>query len=660
MKKRTLIMAAVMSVVFAFSGCAKNGGATAKEPVDPVTPSPTVEVEGTVHEYDVKDGSTDFLKDGASEYIIVYPADATSLEKTAVDEFNAFLGMAANGLTLRVETDTGKVFSESDKVVSIGRTTLYESAALGVDLSELGESGFIMKTKGDTLFLTGEGEYGTLYSVYEFFTQMFNYEIYNEDTIVIDKNVENRKMKVFDVKDIPDIQINIASFGYVINNEQLRNRMRYRHDSLWLSPGGNAPWHNFFVYIPKEEYLASHPEWFSGRETGSSSSAQLCLTAHGDPESREEMIDVFVSKIIKAAKENPQNNRITVTHMDSNEWCNCEHCTASLNKYGTDAALMVQFANDISRKVKAVIAESTDPDLMGREIDICFFAYYRTTEAPVSGFDETTGEYIPVDETVRCDDGVYVFCATYNASWMYSFLETQNYDTYEMMNQWRDLSDKYYLWTYCVFFRDYMLPLNSFNSMADNYKFFKQCNADYLFNQGQHNQNGASTGWSDLKNYLGYKLAWNVNLDINELIDDYFENVYREAAPAMRDYFESFCTWTQTMVDETGIDYRCNIDITNSVYWPKNIVAEWKADIDEAVDAIAEYKLSDPELYESLYNHIRLERISVDYMLLKYYANSLDNASELAKEFKSDCTKFGMSNASEQNSINSLYTQFDY
>ena len=60
----------------------------------------------------------------------------------------------------------------------------------------------------------------------------------------------------------------------------------------------------------------------------------------------------------------------------------------------------------------------------------------------------------------------------------------------------------------------------------------------YMFDQGQFNQS-VGTDWFRLKEYLTAKLQWNVNQDMDTLIDNFFTNYFKNASVSMKNFFDS-------------------------------------------------------------------------------------------------------------------------
>lgn len=161
----------------------------------------------------------------------------------------------------------------------------------------------------------------------------------------------------------------------------------------------------------------------------------------------------------------------------------------------------------------------------------CFFAYDRTTNSPV--VKNEAGEWQPIDDTVVCDEGVSVFYAPIDIDYLQSIHADINSNFKENFDKWSVISDKVFLWLYSTDFNYFLTPYDTVSNLSELYRFSKASGADFMYNQGQHNQYGGATAWHILKAWLSAKLMWNVNADVGQLLDEFFGGYFGEAADAM-------------------------------------------------------------------------------------------------------------------------------
>lgn len=598
----------------------------------------------TIHQYNVGESGIPFFRNGTSEYKIVYAADETDemICADAVNELQYFI-REATGVTLPIVTDQGLTYTAGSKYLSVGENALSEQAKLKADKELLGQNGYCIVSDGASVFLLGGGRFGTLYSVYEFLKWQFGYEQYAVDEYSLQRNVREMDLKSFNIVDVPDFEWRLGNYGEYWYGKTFPQRMRmHRTEDIWIQLGG-LPWHNFKATISPSVYQADHPDWFSP------DGLQLCLSRDV-----EGLSDEVVEQMKKYIEANPHLSNLTFTQEDINVWCDCPSCSALKSKYGVNAASNIQFINVVAKKVRAWLAEA-HPD---REITIVIFAYHQVEDAPAR-LNAETGEYEPIDETVVLEDNVAVMYAPIFANHYYDFDSQTNTRVDETMKKWQALTDKIYLWCYSTYFVNYLTPFDAFNALQQKYVYAYENNVRYLFDQGQYNQN-VGTDWYRLKEYLSSKMAWNVQLDMNALIEDFFANYFKNAADAMMQYFQSYRTWFAYISQEYGVSGTIGENIVNAHYWPQGVLKEWLGYIEQAQESIAPLKETDAALYEKLSDRITLESLSIRHLDLMLYENSY-TASQYKQaylQFKEDCARLGVNNYNEWNAIDQYFNRY--
>ena len=189
----SLILAVISTVCFG-AGCAG-------ESVERVERN----VYNGTHVLTAKETEKDFVKNGRCDYVLVTPKEDSKLLRDAKNEFLYFFEMAT-GITMKTATDEGLTHNANSKYISLGETTLLNSANIQWDKKQLGTDGVRIATKDNSVFLVGGSDVGTVNSVYTFMELTFGLQVYYYDCIEIEKNVVNKKLKAYDVTDIPDIK----------------------------------------------------------------------------------------------------------------------------------------------------------------------------------------------------------------------------------------------------------------------------------------------------------------------------------------------------------------------------------------------------------------------------------------------------------------------
>ena len=182
----------------------------------------------------------------------------------------------------------------------------------------------------------------------------------------------------------------------------------------------------------------------------------------------------------------------------------------------------------------------------------------------------------------------------------------------------------------------------------------------YIFNQGQFNSK-VSTGFSRLKMYLDSSLAWDVDADMNLLIQEFFDNYFKGASAPMKELFDSMRLHYAYLRDETDMDRGIYANIINDDYFPKGVLNGWMDIIDKAYDSIEDLQNTDSVLYRTLEDRIKLESLSIRYLLIEIHGSTYTSNQlyRMKSEFKLDATRLGMDRYKERNgALNFLWSEW--
>ena len=591
-------------------------------------------ISGTVHERYVGDTQTKMVENGACAYAIVIKEESRADIAEAINEMHN-LFREATGVSLPVVLDKDVTYDANAKYISLG-SEKFEGEA-GLETADgLGEQGYTIQTRGKSIFISGK-RFGILYGVYDLLKVLFNFQTYSNKVYCIDKTKDVNLPDV-DITEVPDIPIRFPTTGAQYTNKVSTHRLGLQLSSEILFAEGNA--HNMTKYIvPIDANVEAHPSWFSGDRT------QLCYTARGDEVEYEAMLEEAVKNVKKYLDNNPNHSMMALTQMDIQTWCECETCQALEDHYGTNAASQIYFVNDVAERVE----EWLDTERDGREVQFMLFAYHKSELAPA--VKQQDGTWKAVDDSVRLRDNVSIWLAPIYENYTISVNHPESSNIRTMFESWHTVADSYSVWAYNVYFDNYLIPYDSYAALQDLIRYFVSNNTKFLWVQGNWNLHN-NTGYDDLKEYLLAKLMWNCNLNVNDLISEYFDNVYKEAADIME---STFWTWraqseTQRELGRSGNLYTAPCE---TKFWPKRYLVGQLETMEKAKAAIAHYKESQPDLYNSIYDSIVCETISPRYLLLELYPGTFA-ATELAEfksAFRNDVNRLDFNMISEQLSM---------
>ncbi len=653
----------LLSFIITFVCCGltscKNGTSSSEE-IDNTETVEKVSYQGT-HDFSYTETDDYLVKDGKTEYILVYSTakDPTKMLGVARSEFIKFFRMAT-GITLATRSDEGLIYDENAKYISLGETTLSKSAGIVPDKELLGSDGVRIETKGKSIFLYGGAASGTLYAVYDFLELEFNYEFYYTDCYEIDTDVKEVTLKNYNVTDIPDIPLRSPEYGWqffttvgVTEDEQM-DHYRYRqpwrfneialpiHEEYTLNSTGKHV-HNTSEYFPKRIYQAEHPKWFG------TDGVQPCFTARGDDAELEAMVDEAAKKIEFSLQaypvaKNASNNAVTFTIEDGSYHCTCEACVERTNQYGGfESALVILFMNRVAEKVDAWMALEENA-AHRRDLTYLFYGYNYWNKAPVY-YDEVEKKYKLIAEELELRDnvGVYLCVQADRNNSIYT-----NYNIDKVVNhfqQWSAICDNVYVWSYSTNFNSFLSPSDTFAFQnEDFYQLLAASGCKWHYNNSQYNQYGAATTFHMLKAYINSKLMWNSSLKSTDLMEKYFEAMFKESADVMYKYFEELRVHWKQMRKENVITNNFDKSL-----WPYGLLDKWQNMFDEAVAKVEKYKETDATLYNTILKHIDCERLFLDYGMLEMYADVLtrDQTTIIKKRAKHTIEQYGINNTNE-------------
>lgn len=626
-KKMSLALAMLMAFSCIATSCKKQ---TEPEPVGPVDENTDIVLEETGY---------DIVSDKTTQYSIVIPADASGTLNMAASEMKTFL-KESTGVTLNVVTDA--TVSDSAKVISLGDTALAESNQISTNYEEVESDGYKIITKDDDLYIVGYSDYGVLYGVYGYLELTLNYDFFFTDVYTIDK-VDTLPLYKYDVTIKPDIERRSWNYGYQRYNPLTMNRMRVREpNDFMIAPCGSRS-HNSLDILPPEKYgengtIEQHSEWYSSDGT------QLCFTAgdvNGD--SFTHMVEVVTQILFDEMRieSNMHKEVLPMNLEDQKTWCNCTGCDTLINEKGNGAcsATIVNFLNKVIVGLEDKLREVGDA--RADTFTLFTYAYFKAEAAPVKKEADGTYSY---DESMKMNKHFAVYYAP--ISHPYANETLRGSGTGEMIEAWGAICENIYLWAYNSYFYNWLVAFDSFNTIQDLYRFANEKGVSYLFVQGKQLNPKADTGFSLLSGYVQSKLAWDVDADMNELIDKFFAAMYGIEATTMRNFFNEWRALSIIQF-ENGMSARPMDKLVGEPgqghLWPKNLFADWINDLYAMIDRLE--KTGDSQ---SAY-HVRIEACFPLFTMVMQWKSELqeDEWLKYALDLKAFVTEAGIATTDE-------------
>ena len=646
-----LVAALMLGCASVFSGCAKR---SAKSEITDIVIS----------------------ENGKTDYKIVTSAEPDECEAYAA-EFLARYFATATGAEIAVEKESGDAFSQNDKIISVGETKTKESFGFSVLPNELNRDGYKIKRFGNAVAVCGVRNVGTLYGVYEFLHRQFGFEPYTADEIYIDVSTEKRYLCDFDLSDEPDFPIRAydasmypsEEFASMMRNATVTNEKYGANKSSYAFFGGYSMDNTLYNMIPERTergktkgeltvYGKEHSAWFEYSEV------QACLNYEervkdetgvelslDDPDS---YTGEYARQVIKLIKSDTHGAYIvSFAQNDGAGYCKCSACEKKrAQASGFESALFIDFANRVMRKVKDDLRK--DPEYTGNvdELYCSVFAYASAFYAPV--IRNANGELVPSVDWAKPDpdNKMYLHFAPLGYCMNHGLFDpncsvSQKYGA--EWERWRAVTDKFLIYDYTANYFNFYPFFDNFEHRQEQMQKYYRDGLELFGTQSASHE--PLNSFSELRTYLESKLMWDTTLDSNALIDNFMTNVYKQAAPYMKEYFNLLRLngkATEERFKADGKEYHLNPygDTPyrfNTETYSKSVVVRLTELLDSAYASFD--GMTDTVKQNELRKRIRKERFCFNYIVLSNYGlyydiSSPDYAAAVA-EYEAEAAYFG-------------------
>ena len=442
----------------------------------------------------------------ATPYVIIIPEKAATQEEKAARDLAYWLKemTGADFPVITETTDLGK-----KPVISIGRTSALRMARLGALAENLGDEGYAIGTKGESLYLVGGRTRGPINAVYALLEEDLGCRWYAGESSRI-PSLPTLQFTPASRTFVPVLEIRDPFYKVAFDGTwSLRNRTNAPDAVVPPEWGGHIDYalfvHTFNTLVPPDTYFDQHPEYYMLDANGKRSRQQLCTT-------NPDVIKIATESVLRILKEHPDSEIISVSKNDGGGTCLCPACKALDDAEGTNAAALLYLVNKVAEAV-----EKEYPHVM-----VSTLAYLETVTPP---------------KTVRPRANVAIQLCTDNCMWSYPFTPAEDIEAFRnAMTGWGAIHNRIYIWDYCVNFSHYTAPMPNIGVIAKNIRFFVAHNARGVMEQGAYQSPGAERDL--MRAWVFAKLLWDPSRDENELVQDFIWGYFGKAAPAIAAYNE--------------------------------------------------------------------------------------------------------------------------
>lgn len=568
---------------------------------------------------------------GTSKYRILLPAQPSAAEQYAAEELSSIFE-ESTGKPLPIENEGGQAASS---YISIGDTKAAEKAGIAVSEREMGNGGFVIRTEGENCFINANTEAGKIYGALFFAEKNLGYMYYSEDEIRYTR-YEDVMLGDFDLVYKPSFDgRNVYSYDTLYNSENAVHLRVNGVVSSWDEKFGEASmWSslhdmsNVFQLLYVKDYYNDHNGWFylspQYRDTDFSQMtdnecytivqkhSQLCYTEGYYEDDEGGMFDTFVQNLIGYIQREPDAKLFMLGMGDNEYFCDCDRCREDVEKY-KESGVMIRFVNKVAKEIKRWLKEeSGTPD---REIYLVAFAYLTVMEPPVKYENR---QPIPIDESVVAEDNVCIRIAPLTNSNFYWTIDDADHNTFMRNNiaGWQQIASNFSIWDYRVYYHNVVAPYPYWNTVKTNLQVYKDMNVIDVYHQGIAQTSGVPFGRMD--DYVRSRLLYNLDADVNALMNDFIDAYYKQAAPYIREYLAYLRTYYENHVVPAGYSGSVYTTVFTTEFWSLECLLSIKNIFDKAYESISGLP---EEEFEKMKGRIDVESRFYRFGLLELYSS---------------------------------------
>lgn len=430
--------------------------------------------------------------DGISTYRIVLSEKSTESDQHAALVLQNYIS-AISGAALPV-VEAGEETGE-DRIL-IGSTTSSDHIPDDIDREILEEDGFTIRIAGSDIIILGGSQKGSLYGVYTLLESHMGCRFYGPGAQVIPRRPSISLPTIEDTQ-VPVIHFRSTHYAHAYEPDFEEwhklddgNKVRYRDWSTRV--------HTFQRLVPPGDNFEEHPEYFSEINGIRVPDTQLCLT-------NPDVFKIVVARLREMMEESPDVKYWSVSQNDTYGNCQCPECRALDERAGGPMGSLLTFVNRVAAEF---------PDKI-----ISTLAYQYSRAAPLN---IRPAENVCITLcSIECNRSAPISTDPRNAAFR------------KDVEEWGKIAGRIQVWDYVVQFRNLVSPFPNLHVLQPNIRFFVDNGIDALFEQGSGGLRGEFT---DLRSHIIAKLLWNPETDIEDIINDFLEGYYGEAAPHLRRY----------------------------------------------------------------------------------------------------------------------------
>ncbi len=512
--------------------------------------------------------------------------ETEKLQEQSISGYKIFLiqntpetNFAADELSKYLSKTTGKQFEIIDnqifndsiisgKYIVIGKLTKRIKEKLGIKIPVRKKEGFLIKKSGENIYILGRTTLSTIYGVYYFLENYIGIKFLSKNFEYIPKNIVKISIPDSEISQSPRFIYREVFMAEGDNPDfalKLRDNGRLGHRNWQPLKFGNVFIKGAHDLVPRKIYAKKHPEYFCG--------GQLDYTLDDVKNIALKNADKQLSKL-----DNSINYYFVIGHRDIGSFCYNDISKKRIKEGGSPSTPYLDFVSYIAKNLR-----NKYPN-----VKFLASAYLWSLKPP------TNYEKLP--------SNMGIFFAPIGADFSKPLNSRENKKLFSYLKGWAKISNHILIWHYITNFNNYFQPYPNIYAISQDIKTFARMGKiKGVFLEGAY---GAVTSdLADLKLWLFSKLLWNPNQNVDELIKEFTDKFYGNAAPYIREYIKLLHQSIKEHPTPLYAKTPPNLPYLNLEFFIK-------------AEDLFEKALKAVEGNEELTNHVKKAKLSVDTMLL--------------------------------------------
>ena len=527
--------------------------------------------------------------DGATSYRIVIRDEAGEVDSLAAERLAHYLDEITGAVFPVISASE---FFGSEPAIFVGLSDPALDRLGGDPLGELGPQEHVARSVGEHVFLYGKGIHGSFHAAMEFLEVSLGWRWYtpfeaaalpHRPTVVLEpfERVRGFHMPYRASQLSKDLrfyyeqginmgitrradEIGATGLGY---ESEISDLLWYPHTLFgFIPPDADAPFVDRWTWIPRTDYFATNPEFFSLWETGDRvDDRQLCL-------SNADLRAELTQNVLLGIAEVGDRSLVAVSANDRpGKLCYCQHCQALMDLYQSPGGPLYDYLIELCG-----LLEQSKP-----YVRVSSLAYRReqTQIPPVLPAGQTLPtnliiEFAPIEDC-------------YFADWTHPDPAIQ--ETYAHLQAWAEITEPGNLWAWLYpnpWGTGISMPVGNVDRLVTNMRLMHAAGVRGAFTD--HSDYLARAGWSELQAYLYYRLCQEIDVDTEAVIAEVTADLYGPAAADMRLYLQELEAGRQAMaVLPPGVGYKSlEFDDLNFPYLTAANIHRWQGFFDRMEAAL--------------------------------------------------------------------------